>query len=1612
MSGKTKTKSKTVEETYVKKDPIQHIKDCPDTYVGSLELTEINLWTYDPENETMIQKDVNIIPGLYKIFDEILVNAYDHYVRTKGVANQEPVTMIKVNVDVENNMISVYNNGEGIPAVIHQEQKKYVPEMIFGDLLTSSNYDKNEKKITGGKNGYGAKACLRKGTLIPLFNGEIKKIEEIKLGEVIIGDDGTPRKVINKIEGYDKLFEVSQLKSNSYVVNQEHILCLKMPDHKVIFWNKTEMGWSILWLNKEENKINKKTIKAGIICPECNIELHGNLKRHYTRLHKDLEVPKFTRKGPTIEAPDTDEVKEAYIKMKEFADAIDDDNVLEISVKDYIKLNKTTKNRLNGYIGECVQWDEHPVKLDPYLLGLWLGDRGQNGYSFDINSKDDPEILEYIEKWCSNNDTQIKQIGKYSILSNYGKKNCNLFRKFLKEYNLIKNKHIPNDYLFNSKEVRLQLLAGLIDSDGYVTRDGTRIGIVQGMNHEKLAHQIIYLSRSLGFMTCYKICKTTWTYKGEKKEGKAIKINISGIGVEDIPTLVKRKKCSNPKKQNTSGTGSLTIKEIEPDEFVGLDVDGNKRFVLDDFTVTHNCAIFSSRFVVETVDAVNKKKYVQEFRDNLSIIDKPKITKSTVKPYTKITFYPDYKLLGNNEINKLNDDIVNLFHRRVLDMTACTDSSVTVYWNEQKINCKSFDKYVDMYIGSKSDVPRVYEVVNDRWEVIVSPSPDNNLEHISFVNGVYTFRGGEHVNYVANQIARKLNNHLKKKKGNKTELKESHLKDNMMLFLKCSIENPSFSSQTKEHMTTVVKNFGSKCVVSDQFIEKVAKTGIVERAQKLGEFKQSINLDKPTSSTKHRRKDIPKYKPANWAGGKHSKECILILTEGDSAASSAEAGFNIIGRDKTGVFPLRGKLLNVRDASLKQIAGNAEINYIREIMGLQFFKKGTKTKMVYDENLEGLNYGKIMIMCDQDLDGFHIKSLLINYIGHFWPSLLEVKGFITAFKTPIIVARKKSNKADRINFFNLQYYYDWKKIVNINQWNIKYYKGLGTSNRTDFMDYFRYFDDHYLEYSNEDGGAHEALNLAFAKKLADQRKEWLKEYDPNVVIDSSLKHITIQQQINQELKHFSNYDNHRNIPNMCDGLKPSQRKVMYYLLKKNKSKDEMKVAQLASSVASSTDYHHGETSMMDTIVNMGQDYMGSNNINLLHPEGQFGTRRMNGKDNASPRYIYTLLAPITRTIYRCEDLPLMKYLEDDNSKEIEPEWFLPILPMVLINGTEGIGTGYSTFVTLHNPMDIVKNIELLLEGKDAKELTPWFRGFKGEVRKEEDKFITCGKYQVLGNNQVEVTELPVGMSIQKYEEHLVSLVIDASEKNSAKKKRQCLIDFWDNSTDVKISFTLKFSPSKFKSLNTPEKLKDLLKMESSNQTKDTFMHLFDSEHQMKRYDDTLSILKEFFVIRLEYYQKRKDYLIGDYQRELDLIKEKIRFIELFISGEIKLVNQPDDVVLQSLEEHNFLKLNEMGANTEDDDTGIQGYNYLIGMAIRTLTQKRIEQLKKQREIKQLEYDTLEGKTKEQLWKDDLEEFKDAYNKMMNEWNIKMSDGTNGKVNETKGNKKFLKLKKI
>ena len=303
--------------------------------------------------------------------------------------------------------------------------------------------------------------------------------------------------------------------------------------------------------------------------------------------------------------------------------------------------------------------------------------------------------------------------------------------------------------------------------------------------------------------------------------------------------------------------------------------------------------------------------------------------------------------------------------------------------------------------------------------------------------------------------------------------------------------------------------------------------------------------------------------------------------------------------------------------------------------------------------------------------------------------------------------------------------------------------------------------------------------MAFNKKKAEERKNWLMNFDPNTPpLNLDVSKITYNKFINRELILFSMYDNQRSIPSVCDGLKPSERKILYGCFKKN-LREEIKVAQLVGYISEHTAYKHGEQSLAGTIVAMAQNFVGSNNINLLMPNGQFGTRNKGGKDCASPRYIFTELNKVTRHLFNQNDSPLMDYIFEEGQK-IEPNWYLPIIPMILVNGCEGIGTGWRSQLPCFNPHEIVKSLKSKLKGNEFLKLEPWYKGYQGEIKENPNKeghYIVKGKYHWSDEdpNKVIITEIPIKKWTENYKyflQELMGIEILNKEEDKSKKKEK------------------------------------------------------------------------------------------------------------------------------------------------------------------------------------------------------------------------------------------------
>ena len=883
--------------------------------------------------------------------------------------------------------------------------------------------------------------------------------------------------------------------------------------------------------------------------------------------------------------------------------------------------------------------------------------------------------------------------------------------------------------------------------------------------------------------------------------------------------------------------------------------------------------VFSKEFTIVSQDPENEIEYTQTWRKNMSVCEPAKMKKYSKKSgWFSISFVPDGLF---NEIT---------LKRRVTEMGLWVPK---VSFNGEHVS-STLEEF------AKQDVYAYHKQGN--WEILVARST-NGFEHISFVNGISTTTGGTHVDAVVSALC--------KSGAFGKECKPYQAKQHLTIFIKVLINKPTFSSQTKTECTS--KNF-NPIEFKPKFIKDVASLGIED-------VLSATKLKKSDGVKRSKISGIPKLDDANWAGTGKSTQCTLIVTEGDSAKALAIAGLSVVGRDTYGVFPLKGKPKNVRDASVKQLESNKEFSDLKKILGL-------KQNEIYRDT-KSLRYGRLMIMTDADLDGSHIKGLVINMFECFWPSLLDI-GYIVAMVTPVI-------KADKKWFFTED---EFRNSSHKNSRQVKYYKGLGTSTSAEAKEYFKMLDKLTVRF-NSDSKIHDSVTLAFAKDRVPDRKTWLYDYmeldqKPNV----NYGHITslsVTDFVQKDLIKFSEEDIKRSIPHLIDGLKPSQRKVIFACLKKNLEKD-ITVAQLAGYIGEQAAYHHGEASLQGTVIGLAQDFVGSNNMNLLVPSGQFGSRLEGGKDSASARYISTRLSPWTKHLFDEKDGPILNWLVED-AKSIEPEFYCPVFPIALINGCEGIGTGYSTFVPPYNPKDIKNNLKRLLNKEQIVPMKPWYKGFRGTVtQKEKHTWIFTGTIEN-GNN---ITELPPGRWIQDYKEFLDTLVETGKIKM-----------YENHSTETHPNFVITWSANGSLSM-------DELKLSKAIHTSNMWLM---TQNGIKKYDSPEEILFDYAKCRLSYYRLRKKNIIDTLNEKLSILNTRAKFINLVITEQIKVFRQSRTQIEQSM------KMFDIDEHYWTDLLNIKTYQY---------TQEEIEKLNNQVKESESELQKTTQTSVADMWKYDID----------------------------------------
>lgn len=959
--------------------------------------------------------------------------------------------------------------------------------------------------------------------------------------------------------------------------------------------------------------------------------------------------------------------------------------------------------------------------------------------------------------------------------------------------------------------------------------------------------------------------------------------------------------------------------------------------------------VFSRTFTVDIYDPDRHLHYTQHWRNNMRECDPPILRSKKsggATGYCSITFVPDFEKF---HMTGYDDTTLRMFTKYCMDAAMIT--RLPVFYNDKKYVFKSLAEYAALYpvvvVNEKKKEtvsieanPWSYELDEYKTSIVIASSQNEDYREIGFVNGIYTREGGVHTDAVLSELMTAL-----LPKFSKNGIAAKDLKPHFMIFVNAWIPNPEFSNQSKTRL--LAPPFPFK--LESRYATTISKWSFVDKIQELIRAKQLLTLRKTEKKSRSFRQ-IEGLDQANLAGTKESANCTLILCEGLSAKTYATKGIatgwnSRKGRDYFGIYPLRGKLLNVRNASLKSISENKEISDVIQTMNLKHLVDYTT-----DESFATLRYGRIMIITDADEDGHHICSLILNVFHSLFPTLFQrPQAFFHLMMTPI--AKIFQGTTTVTDFYN-DYEYQQaltrfeKEHAKI---RVKYFKGLGTSTDEEIRTTFghkvvSFLADDQMDYY---------MNKLFHKNFANERKEWLTTFDP-AVYRTPTDSYAVSEYFCQDLIKFSIGDCRRNIPCLYDSLKVSQRKILYSVFKKNLTPGakSMKVAQLAGYCAETSNYHHGEQCLYDTIVRMSHDFPGSNNIPYFARDGQFGSRSYLGKDAASARYIFTKCAPTTRLLFPPEDDDLLTYTLDDGDR-VEPDFYVPIVPMILVNGcTAGIGTGWSSFIPCFNVMDIIKAICEWIRDRDddkvrALELPPYYKGFTGTITKmatDATKYECRGvmKEASLGGRKkgraFEITEIPIGVSTNKYKEDL-ELMMEGRKLKSMK----------NYSTPDTVRFVIEpaddFEP-------TMENMKLINTISLNN------MVLFTENQRLQRFGTVGEILLLYMSKRLDLYDARRKRMLADLDHQILVSTQKRRFIEEVDKGEMVVCRVAEEVLVERLTARGYQPIDE--------------FHHIFSIPIRDLTQAKIASLDEKIEKLVAAREALKKKRSRDMWREELD----------------------------------------
>lgn len=1016
----------------------------------------------------------------------------------------------------------------------------------------------------------------------------------------------------------------------------------------------------------------------------------------------------------------------------------------------------------------------------------------------------------------------------------------------------------------------------------------------------------------------------------------------------------------------------------------------------------------STKFLIDVV--CDEMSYKQVILDNCKRISSPRITEALdMRNQVRIVFVPDMqRILQIAGVENITDELCRdvfantsmFIRKRIFDVNMSMSAyGITTYINDVQLPRISFRNYADKIIGEEADWTTV---TGKNFELLIKQGGKTT---VSFVNNI-AVTGGVHLKKIFMQICEFVGKKLFKSKTVPTDMAKN-IKSNISIFMKCSLKNPMFEGQSKSILQSADNLFDVILSKNDlDHIFNAIDFDDIVNGNKIKEMNKTIRVKK------NKKLIIDKLSDATYAGTKLSQRCSLFICEGDSAAKFAKDGFAIVGHEYYGVFPLGGKPKNVNDTSPAVLAKNKVIMNIAKILGLPFRTEKQKDSDSLD--LSQLRYGKVIMLKDADADGAHIMSLVMNFLHQLYPELLHIEGFFNEFITPMItitvpkkVGMKFVSMSSSISvphasspsfprgslstpsqgtastsspdsqpiklagtiietkqniilpFYNTN---DYTSFIETNpeckKYQPMYIKGLGGHNTANTNEYFRHFSDNIIGVVMDEK-ADASLKMAFSKKMSDARKQILSTRDCEKSLPRYVgQPISCTDFIENDWLNYSYEACERGIPSVVDGLKPSQRKVLYVLLNNCKpgiSNSELnqdhfrKVFQLSGLVAQKGYYHHGDQSLNGTIIKMAQDFCGSNNLPLLAYSGSFGSRDMNGDDAGAPRYISATIHEVARLIFpQIDDELLTPKIEDNNF--VEPIFYVPIIPMILVNGAKGIGTGYSTEILMHNPINMLATVRRIISIKEKCSgqnrvkadintfFEPWYRHFKGDIIPEESGYCIVGEFAIKGS-EVRVTEIPWTISKQTFIKQLQELY-----------EKEVIADFRENkSASINdFDFTIIFNGAVDEEFVFTNLTTIFDRISTTNMT------AFSPENTITKYENERSVFAAWFKVREDMYRRRKQAIEEGLRQKITEISEKAKFIKEVIDESIVLKQRPRKDIEDELKAKEYMNIDK-----------------LLSLPLSSITKEQYEKLLQELDATNHRYEVMLKTSIYRLWAIDL-----------------------------------------